>query len=517
MATDRRMMGVSIHRGRLVAWLGLLLGGLAAGCGDDDDLRFVAPPALPALARLHATRGATPMVVDAAGRQVLLRGVNVNGLGDYYQGNATYPTVLPLTDDDFREMAQYGFNTIRLVLSWSALEPEPDRISEGYLSRIRAAVDAAKRHGLYVVLDMHQDAWGKYIASPPGTVCAPGREPSIGWDGAPEWATFTDGKGTCRVTGVRELAPAVGAAFNNFYDDRDGIQTHLIRTWAALVRAFASEDAVAGYDLFNEPHFATGLSGTAPRLAAFYTRLVDAIRSAEGTAGGFSHIVFFEPVITWPSPDTAPPNFTDDPNIVFAPHNYAESITGFNMLTIEQGFTRAAADAAQYGTTFWIGEWGWFSDPPQTQEKVVRYAREEDRHHVGGVWWQWKQACGDPHSIGTPGGEPPPELLHFHRSTCPGDAQRGVVDEWAVILSRPYPRAAPGQLVTLESDGLAGKLHLTGNTTATGADLDLWVPDRGRGTPRITGTGIGPPRIVDVPGGYRVFAPVSGNYAVAVD
>ncbi len=517
MATDRLVLAPQRRRAYRIAWTWLLLGGLIGGCGDDDDLRFVTPPALPALGRVHATRGATPMVADAAGRQVLLRGVNVNALGDYYQGNPAYPTVLPLTDDDFREMAQYGFNTIRLVLSWSALEPEPDRISDAYLARIHAAVDAAKRHGLYVVLDMHQDAWGKFIASPPGTVCSPGREPAIGWDGAPEWATFTDGKGTCRVTGVRELAPAVGTAFNNFYDDRNGIQTHLVRTWAALVRAFATEDAVAGYNLFNEPHFATGLSGTAPRLAAFYTRLVEAIRSAEHAAGGFSHIVFFEPVITWPSPDTAPPNFTDDTNIVFAPHNYAESITFSNALTIEQGFTRAATDAAQYGTTFWIGEWGWFSDPPQTQEKVVRYAREEDRLHVGGTWWQWKQACGDPHSIGTPGGTPPAELLHFHRSTCPGDAQLGVVDEWAVVLSRPYPRAAPGQLVSLESDGIAGTLHLTGSTSATGADLDLWVPDRGRGTPRIAGTGIGTPRIVAVPGGYRVFATAAGDYTVAVE
>ena len=44
---------------------------------------------------------------------------------------------------------------------------------------------AAARHGIYSVIDMHQDAWGKYVASPPGTVCPNGTKPDIGWDGAP--------------------------------------------------------------------------------------------------------------------------------------------------------------------------------------------------------------------------------------------------------------------------------------------------------------------------------------------
>ena len=32
---------------------------------------------------------------------------------------------------------------------------------------------------------MHQDAWGKYIASPKSEMCAPGAEHQHGWDGAP--------------------------------------------------------------------------------------------------------------------------------------------------------------------------------------------------------------------------------------------------------------------------------------------------------------------------------------------
>lgn len=479
-----------------------------AGCGEEDNPASVS---LPQLKALHATRGAQPGVFDSDGRQVLLHAINLNSLGDYYQANPAYPQVLALNDRDFPRMASYGFNAVRLILSWSALQPERDRFDSAYLTRVREAVAAAKAAGIYVVLDMHQDAWGKFIASPPGISCPPGREPAIGWDGAPEWATLTDNRSTCRTVGVRELSPAVSTAFASFYDDRDGIQTELIRAWAFLASEFAKEPAVAGYDLLNEPHFGAALVGSTPKLAAFYDRAITAIRAAEMAAGGFAHIVFFEPILLFPLIDSAPaPTFTSDTNIVYAPHNYAESITGFNSLTIEETFAIAAADAAKYETTFWIGEYGWFSDPAVNKARLIRYAREEDRLLVRSAWWQWKQACGDPHSIGTPGGTPAALLTHFSYSSCPGDTDLGPVPEWVAVLARPFPRAAPGRILSLESDGDARTMRVRGEGSGT---LDLWVPRRGNASPQVVG---GTTSIFAVEGGYRVLVDVRGSYEVSV-
>jgi hypothetical protein len=41
----------------------------------------------PKLLALHATRGDQPAIIDAPGRQVILRGVKLNSLGDYYQAD----------------------------------------------------------------------------------------------------------------------------------------------------------------------------------------------------------------------------------------------------------------------------------------------------------------------------------------------------------------------------------------------------------------------------------------------
>src|SRR4051812_32468669 len=99
----------------------LALASLVTGCNGDSSGRAsvtttTAPPrdrsvALPAL---HATRGAAAALVDARGRRVLLRGVNLNSLGDYYQDDPALPPVVAVTEKDWADMEAHGFDVVRL-------------------------------------------------------------------------------------------------------------------------------------------------------------------------------------------------------------------------------------------------------------------------------------------------------------------------------------------------------------------------------------------------------------------
>src|SRR5215831_7208829 len=83
------------------------------GCSDTKAKRGSSASEAPVatkLAPLHATRGANPAIVDDSGRQVRLRGVNVNSLGDYYQADPALPPVVPVTEADWADMAKQGFN-----------------------------------------------------------------------------------------------------------------------------------------------------------------------------------------------------------------------------------------------------------------------------------------------------------------------------------------------------------------------------------------------------------------------
>jgi len=82
-------------------------------------------------------------------------------------------------------------SVVRLVVHWSRLEPERGHI------------------------DMHQDAYSAFIYTPESETCPEDAWPGNSWDGAPEWATLTDGPSAC-VTGDRDSAPAVAAAKDDY-------------------------------------------------------------------------------------------------------------------------------------------------------------------------------------------------------------------------------------------------------------------------------------------------------------
>ncbi|HEX8204615.1 MAG TPA: cellulase family glycosylhydrolase [Solirubrobacteraceae bacterium] len=459
---------------------------------------------------LSVERGDDAAIVDDQGRQVLLRGLNVNQLGDYYQADPALPTTIPLAERDFEEIAALGFNVVRLVMSWSAFQPERGAFDQAYVARVREAVRWAAAHDLYVVLDMHQDAWGKHIATPPGYACEPGLGPAVGWDGAPEWATFTDGMTTCRANETRELSAAVANAAEAFYADREGIQSELVATWGRIAAAFADEPNVVGYDLVNEPHpgFRVGVNQGAP-LGEYYARAIAAIREGEG--GRPPRIAFVEPSVLWSGfgqDVTPPPGFTTDPHIVFAPHLYSESISVDQGATsIEQGFDNAERVAESYDAPLWSGEWGWFGEPEDSRARLERYIAQEDARRMGGAWWVWKQACGDPHVVGYPGASG-----SLNPAECPSGRPLGLVTGYTDLLRRAYPRFAPGRLTALRSDWKSGEWAVAGRAASEGScRLEVWVPGR---YPDLSSEGVAEIRVEERPGGWLVTGCALGDYAL---
>ena len=224
--------------------------------------------------------------------------------------------------------------------------------------------------------------------------------------------------------------------------------------------------------------------------------------------------------MTWSATtaDTVPPpTFTDDRNIVFAPHIYAGSLSadgalGVPLLGPPEGFALAQAVAATYGTTIWSGEWGWFGDPASDAPEIASYAREEDRHLAGGAWWSWRQACGDPHVIGSPGAEPGAISPSLNRYACPSGTDLGIPESTRRILSRAYPRAAPGRLRSVTSDPATGAFEIRGvDRRASGScRLEVWVP--GPADPAVEAAGVDNIAVEPFAGGWLVTGCAGGSY-----
>ena len=225
-------------------------------------------------------------IVDSTGREVLLRGVNVNAHVEYWQYDEDLFTAYPFTAKDADMVAAMGWNMVRLLLSWSRVEPTPGEYDAAYLDEIAESVSMLRERGVYTLIDLHQDAWGPSLVAPPDEVCV-GSEPAGGWDGAPEWATFDDDQPRCEAF-EREFVPAVRAAWRAFFDDMEGpggvgIRTRYVQMFAHVVSRFANDDSVAGYDVMNEPNVLEPRD--APVISEFYEDALVAMRRPRARSG----------------------------------------------------------------------------------------------------------------------------------------------------------------------------------------------------------------------------------------
>lgn len=128
--------------------------------------------------------------VDAEGRRHILRGVNLGGdckIPYTPDGRTHIPTdfsdhktvsfigrPFPLAeaDEHFSRLKNWGFNCLRLLTTWEAVEHAgPGQYDEAYLDYFATLCRKAGDYGFYIFVDFHQDVWSRMT----------------GGDGAPGW------------------------------------------------------------------------------------------------------------------------------------------------------------------------------------------------------------------------------------------------------------------------------------------------------------------------------------------
>ena len=410
--------------------------------------------------------------VDGKGRQVLLRGVNVDGLVDYYRSDlrVSYPIAparyaggacprddrsvegVVVCERDFAQMRRLGYDAIRLNLSWSLLEPAPGRIDRRYLDRIAQVVGWARSAGIYVILDMHQDAWSKYLYSTSADHCAAPYQPIRGYDGAPKWASIHT-KPVCALSGIRELDPAVEEDFAKLFHDARapdgvGLREHFTNVIVALAQRFRNDPTVAGYDLLNEPTF-FAINGTdASVLLPFYAKVIAGVGHR---VHGFRQLFFIEPDATRDLTDRSDitvswSRYSSYRNVVYEPHVYTRTFTP-RSFPMDGGYRSAIADARHLGLPLWIGEFG--AGPSDTRTVLSAHYLEQDAFGLGGSLWLWKENANDINQSQFWGVYGPP--------FGPGVAQ----PERIRLTARAYPLYLAGNLRRLSYDPSNGRLTLS--------------------------------------------------------
>lgn len=126
---------------------------LVLGSCQNGNKTVIRTPDDPLPSFMAATNETEPgRIVDSLGRQVLLRGVNVNSHVEYWQYDPDIPTTYTFTEEDADLLATMGWNLVRLAISWSRVEPSPGEYDDAYLEEVAASVAKLRQRGIYTLI-----------------------------------------------------------------------------------------------------------------------------------------------------------------------------------------------------------------------------------------------------------------------------------------------------------------------------------------------------------------------------
>lgn len=398
---------------------------MLAACGGDD--------------AVVTTQVRDGFLHDAEGRAMIMRGLNLSGS----------QKIAPYLDDktaaDYaRVRADWGFNAIRFIMTWSAIEPQQGQYDDVYLGKVAERLGWAHDAGLSVILEIHEDIYGE----------------GFGFDGAPKWtcdashyAAFTPKDPWF----LNSTDPDVIACVDGFFNTPD-LQDQFTAMWVHAATVLADQPAVIGFDVLNEPNWGSYPIFTfeKDKLAPLYDRVVPAVRAVAPT-----WVAFLEPSASRNGGIATSLSAATYPDVMYAPHSYdttAESGGGFDpshRQMIIDNIADLAYEAGQLKAGLWIGEYGGVAANPGIVDYMT--AQYDAAGAVAASTMYWSYDKSDGYSILDPAGNEKPDLIN--------------------TLVRPYPERVAGLPISYAWDAGTFTLVMKGDKGITAPTI-LSVPDR---------------------------------------
>jgi endoglycosylceramidase len=259
-------------------------------------------------------------VVDKSGRVVIVHGVSLSSKG--LSGGRAYPAGIGFGSADAEVLAANGLDAVRLTFERHAFAPEPGQFDYAYLAQFKDTMKLLWRHGIYSLIDFHQDDYG----------------PAFHDNGFPDWMVQTDGVPNLNTLPFPQQYVANTAlwhAFDHFWaNDPDPaghgkLQADDIEILKTAVARLKGTDGLMGFEIMNEPFPGSDFQkclnlddkGCADfertKLSPYYDRVVAALRKIDR-----NDMIWYEPQVGF---DFGFPTFVvppKAPNLGFAYHDY---------------------------------------------------------------------------------------------------------------------------------------------------------------------------------------------------
>jgi endoglycosylceramidase len=364
--------------------------------------------------------------------------VILHGLNEVYKEPPYEPASDGFGNNDAAFLAANGFNAVRVGIIWSELEPEPGVFNSAYLASIEHTVQTLGNHGIYSILDFHQDAYST----------------EFGGEGAPDWATETNGATNISLPFPYNefFDPAETQAWDSFWSNADapngvGLEDDYSQMLEYVANAFNGNPDVAGFELMNEPSPGSDTLSTlfgspffdSQELTPFYNQAADAIRAVDPTTP-----IFYEPDVLFNAGLPTHLGTVDATGTVFSFHDYCEFDLGSLgcLPNVNKIVEHALTYAEAQGIPAFMTEFGASSD-----ETGISASMEAANGNLIG-WTEW--AYSGQGDITTTASPPSSESLVYNPELPPTGTNVNTAN--LDTLAEPYPQVISGTPTSFSFD-----------------------------------------------------------------
>jgi endoglycosylceramidase len=332
------------------------------------------------LERLSDSHIAPVPLTDAHGRICIYHGVNVS---NYAKSSSDFTSWH--TQEDFARLREWGFNIVRYLVFWEALEPAQGVVDTAYLNNVLLRVQWLAQLDIDVILDMHQDLYSS----------------AFGGDGFPRWTIRADTTHYQMVQPWQDnyLSSEVMESFRAFWTN-DTLRAAYLNILNVLFAAAEPLPNVIGIDVMNEPFESDIDAFESTTLSGFYAHILDMVAH-----NGFTKKVIFEPSIIRSVGLPSELAFETRDRCIYAPHFY-DVLAGqtayygstARLIMQEAMFTRVQESVA-LDCPLLFGEYG--ISPSVTN--YVQYLRdfndEADGYLAGRIYWSYDRISNSEYGI----------------------------------------------------------------------------------------------------------------------
>jgi hypothetical protein len=308
---------------------------------------------------------------DSSNRICIYHGLNVDNRTK--NSNNGMADTCAKSSEDFKIMADMGFNLARHLWHWEAIEKQQGIYDTFYIQRKIKRIEWMRQSNIDVVVDLHQDLFAQRYTG----------------NGFPDWAIndvsipFTPQQ----PWNKNYLEPAVIMAYDNFWKS-DTLQQKYVEVLKYVVDAVDTLPNVIGVDVMNEPFIAIAKNFESRVLTDLYKKCQQVFKGKRvkmfyepwmGTSTGISSFLRFKPQV----------------DAVYFPHYYdplcdaGKPYTDGNKFSLSIAMRLKMAEAEKFRVPMLYGEWGYSNRSYNYLEGIDDFLNMCDTYRIGWSYWSF--------------------------------------------------------------------------------------------------------------------------------